>query len=244
MVKKTSFVVYRGPSMLDGAPIRGILTRGSTNSKTGDMAQLHIVRDDIAPHEATKTGADVSVCGECPQRPANGGGCYVTVFQGPRSAWQASNGRGVDLDAAVTFLQGKAAASTRRAVLRLGAYGDPAALPESVVGALCAAVDGRATGYTHQWRRADCAWVKAYCMASTENVRDTLIAWNRGWRTFRVGAPGMVNTPGKEITCVNTTRGTDCADCGLCFGALVAKSITIEVHGAKAKRGASKCEES
>ena len=207
------------------------------------MSQLHIVRDDIAPHVATKTGDDASVCGDCPQRPSVGGGCYVTVFQGPRAAWQASNGRTPDLDGAVSFLRGKAAASKRRAVLRLGAYGDPAALPESVVKALCDAVDGRATGYTHQWRRPDCAWARAYCMASTENMRDTLIAWNRGWRTFRVGAEGMSNTPGREITCVNTTRGTDCADCGLCFGSLRAKSITIVVHGAKSKRGASKCEE-
>lgn len=237
-----SFVVYRGPSMLDGAPIRGILTRGSNNVKTGDMSQLHIVRDDIAPHMATKTGEDASVCGDCPQRPSLGGGCYVTVFQGPRAAWQASNGRTPDLDGAVSFLRGKAAASKRRAVLRLGAYGDPAALPESVVKVLCDAVDGRATGYTHQWRRPDCAWARAYCMASTENMRDTLIAWNRGWRTFRVGAEGMVNHK-SEITCVNTTRGTDCADCGLCFGSLRAKSITIVVHGAKSKRGASKCEE-
>ena len=111
-----------------------------------------------------------------------------------------------------------------------------------MVKALCDAVQGRATGYTHQWRRAECAWVKAYCMASTENVRDSLIARNRGWRTFRVGAPGLVNAA-NEITCVNATRGIDCADCGLCFGALVAKSITIEVHGSKSKRAATKCEE-
>ena len=239
-----AFTVYRGPSMLDGNPIRAILTRGSTNAKTGDMAQLHILVDDVAPHVATKTGADASVCGDCPQRPANGGGCYVTVFQGPRAAWVASQGRDVDLAGAVAMLTVKAAKSTRRAVLRLGAYGDPAALPEYVVRDLCTAVQGRATGYTHQWRRADCEWVKAYCMASTESMRDTLIAWNRGWRTFRVGPVSeVVNTPGKEITCVNTTRGTDCADCGLCFGALRAKSITIEVHGAKSKRAATKCEE-
>lgn len=239
-----AFTVYRGPSMLDGAPIRAILTRGSTNTKTGDMSQLHILVDDVAPHVATKTGADASVCGDCPQRPVNGGGCYVTVFQGPRAAWQASHGRPVDLEGAAMFLRGKADKSKRRAVLRLGAYGDPAALPEYVVATLCAAVDGRATGYTHQWRRADCAWVQRYCMASTETMRDTLIAWNRGWRTFRVGAPGqVVNAPGKEITCVNTTKGIDCADCGLCFGALVAKSITIEAHGAKTKRAVSKCEE-
>ena len=96
-----SFTVYRGPSQLDGAPIRAILTRGSRNAKTGDMAQLHILVDDVAPHVATKTGADASVCGDCPQRPVNGGGCYVNVFQGPRSAWVASQGRDVDLAGAV-----------------------------------------------------------------------------------------------------------------------------------------------
>lgn len=238
MKSNASFVVYRGPSALDGATIRVVLTRGSANRKTGDMAQLFIVRDDVAPHIAQKEGTDASVCGDCPFRPANGGGCYVVTIQGPRAMFKASTGRAVDLDGALTFLRERASTSRARAVLRLGAYGDPAAVPEWVLQTLVSAVDNRATGYTHQWRKPEFQWLQRYCMASVENQRDTLIAWNRGWRTFRV-TPNDATVLPREIVCVNESRGVSCEACGLCFGALRAKSITIPAHGFTVKRALS-----
>ena len=235
MKSKQSFVVYRGPSALDGETIRVVLTRGSANRKTGDMAQLFIVRDDKAPHLAQKDGTDASVCGDCPFRPANGGGCYVVTIQGPRAMFKASEGRAVDLEGARAFLAARAIESGKRAVLRLGAYGDPAAVPEHILRTLVAAVDGRATGYTHQWRRPEFAFLREMCMASVESQRDTLVAWNRGWRTFRV-TPNDATVLPKEIVCVNESRGVSCEDCGLCFGGLAAKSITIPAHGFTVKR--------
>ena len=59
-------IIYEGPSKLDGAPIVAIATGvdgASDNGKTGDMVQITIIRADIAPHHATKTGDDTSVCG-------------------------------------------------------------------------------------------------------------------------------------------------------------------------------------
>ena len=69
-------VLYNGPSLIDGAPIIAIacrITEASENSKTGAMIQTFILRRDIAPHLALKTGADSSVCGDCPLRPIHKG---------------------------------------------------------------------------------------------------------------------------------------------------------------------------
>ena len=104
-------VLYDGPSRIDGAPIVAIACRiadASVNSKTGAMVQTFIMRRDIAPHKALKTGDDSSVCGDCKLRPIYKGAtrCYVRVYQAPLSVWNAFHrGRyavpGVDFDAAL-----------------------------------------------------------------------------------------------------------------------------------------------
>src|SRR5215469_6722148 len=59
-VKPSGFVVYEGPSMLDGAPIVCILTglgKDSRNEKTGGgLYQTWILRRDINPIAATHSG--------------------------------------------------------------------------------------------------------------------------------------------------------------------------------------------
>lgn len=65
-------VLYEGPSAIDGSPIVAIVTGfkdPSKNDKTGTMLQVWILRADVEPHEAQKTGADSAVCGDCPMRP-------------------------------------------------------------------------------------------------------------------------------------------------------------------------------
>ena len=59
-------IIYKGPSLLDGAPIVVIATYSNRNTKTGHVVQTYILRADINPLEASKTGADVSICGNCP----------------------------------------------------------------------------------------------------------------------------------------------------------------------------------
>ena len=68
---------WRGASPVDGAPIVMIMTglsplasEQSVNRKTGPMVQTHIVRQDMAPVVAMMSGADRSICGDCPLRPA------------------------------------------------------------------------------------------------------------------------------------------------------------------------------
>jgi hypothetical protein len=61
-------IIYKGPSLLDGAPIVAIATYSNRNTKTGKVVQTYILRSDINPREASKTGADFSICGNCPMR--------------------------------------------------------------------------------------------------------------------------------------------------------------------------------
>ena len=91
--------LYDGPSLIDGKRIVVILTGlddSSKNTKTGDMLQTFIMRHDVKPNVATKTGEDSSVCGACPLRPSawdrsvSDRPCYVKVFQAPRSTWVAN----------------------------------------------------------------------------------------------------------------------------------------------------------
>jgi hypothetical protein len=210
----SSYVAWRGPSELDGAPIVAIVVLDSENRKTGPMAQLFIMRADIAPHHALRTGADASVCGDCPFRPivACETGitpCYVLVWQGPRSTWVANRDTPADMRLTCKRLAG--------ATLRHGAYGDPAALPGHVIRALTDAVEGRITGYTHQWRDPRFAFLKNYVMASCDAPTDYARAKAEGWRTFRVipkkSLPVLAR---KEILCPSAK--VECIDCRLCDG--------------------------
>jgi hypothetical protein len=88
-------IIYRGPSLLDGEPIVVIATLSDRNPKTGPALQTYILREDINPLEASKTGADYSICGDCNLRgtptddpklkQAVDRPCYVILGHGPRS---------------------------------------------------------------------------------------------------------------------------------------------------------------
>ena len=218
--------VYIGPSAYDPSVIiRAVLVTDSANSKTGNMAQLFILHNSIAPHTAQRSGDDAAVCGECPLRPSLSGGCYVLTFQGPLSTWKATTGKPVAGAAIV-------AKSLRGKTLRLGAYGDPAALPFHVIQYLARLVNGRATGYTHGWKsRPD---LRPFCMASVETTAQAFEATSAGWRTFRVTTESAPNLP-NEIACPSDV--VECASCLLCKGASSkARSITIPAHGTFIRR--------
>lgn len=216
----SSYVAYRGPSTLDpSVTIMAIVTLDSANSKTGPMAQLFIVPQDEAPHIAQKTGLDAAVCGDCPFRPllakANGlTPCYVRVFQAARSTWQRNAQEPVQLRLTCKRLTG--------ATLRLGAYGDPAALPESVIRALATAVDNRVTGYSHRWKDDRFAYLKAYVMASCDAPHDYARAKAEGWRTFRViQKRALPVLAAREIICPSDV--VQCIVCRLCDGSQSAR---------------------
>lgn len=223
-------VVYEGPSMYNGRPIVGIITgclKPSTNVKTGPMAQLWILDAETEPHKAVKSGDDASVCGTCPAR---GKWCYVTTFQGPLSiyrTWKRGGYMGLD----PSLLASKS--------LRLGAYGDPAALPLSVIKEITKDVKTY-TGYTHAWRDCDEGF-REFCMASVDTVEEAVAAATLGYRTFRVCAPAESKRKGECVCPASHEVGQKitCFDCGACDGRrrpTVKSNIVIEAHGSKTKR--------
>jgi hypothetical protein len=223
-------VFYDGPSRLNGDRILAIATAQNGNRKIGRMLQLWIL-PAISPIQAVKTGADAAVCGDCRLRGDGHGNrrvCYVEYFRAVENIWQSQHraDRTDRLDVA-TFAQRVAGLQ-----LRIGAYGDPVAVPLTVWRPLLA-VAGGWTAYSHQWRRGDLTdGYRDWCMASVDSAGEQLEASARGWRTFRVRRPGSV-LDAREVVCPHEQDDTvHCADCSLCRGASrQAKNIVVTVHG-------------
>lgn len=223
-------LIYKGPSRLDQSPIVAILTgvyRPSSNAKTGPMAQLWILPDNISPLSAVHTGRDYCVCGDCQHKPSNDGTCYVSVGRAPQAVWRKYKlGRHPYVSPAAA----NAILRERELSARLGAWGEPTALPYRVLEEL---VDGIPhTGYTHQ-----STWNPMYrhlLMASIDRPADLARAQDAGWRTFRVR---LADEPilSNEVTCPASAEAghrTTCESCNLCAGASKqAKSVVIQVHG-------------
>lgn len=232
-------IIYRGPSLLDGSPIVAIATYSGRNRKTGAMVQTYIIREDMDPVTASRTGADAAICGACPLRgvanPAKGKGqadnraCYVTLIHGPALVYR-SHVRGVypdatEPDAATAIGWGR--------MVRIGTYGDPAAVPESVWEALTMRAKGW-TAYTHQWLYHPDALT--YAMASVESLTAAKYIWNRNGRTFRIVRDVAEIDPAREVLCpasAEAGKRTTCADCRLCAGQATRspKSVAIVAHG-------------
>jgi hypothetical protein len=221
--------------MIDGQRIVAIVVglAGSKNVKTGNMVQTYIIRPDMSPIEAVRAGLDVSICGGCKHRGDGMGGarsCYVTLVHGPRSVYAAYT-RGVYQDASPEAVAHIVAGR----MIRLGTYGDPAAVPFPVWKALLQFAAGH-TGYSHQWRTLTGAWSRLL-MASVDSVAEMDEAHESGWRTFRVGAEPV---RGVEINCPASEEAgkrVQCADCLLCMGTTSRspRSIQIAPHGTGAK---------
>ena len=233
--KTNSVEIWRGASRIDGAPIVCIASglKSSTNRKTGAMVQTYILRRDVDPMVALKSGADVSICGGCIHRPGNVTGssysdrsCYVNVGQGPLSVWRAWN-RGnvpsVALDIVPSLVAGR--------MVRLGTYGDPAAVPLEVWDAYTAKSKGW-TGYTHQARSRKLRDVLKYCQVSADTPQDAAAARRAGIGSFRVLRDG--ESPQKfEAICpasAEAGRVATCETCGICRG-VDGANVAIAAHG-------------
>lgn len=251
-----SIVLYRGPSTLTGAPIVVLATLESSNSKTGPMIQTWIFAADQAPMATSKSGADDAVCGSCPRRHALGGTCYVRLdgFSGTHSVWRRWNdtGRpGVNWDEQRTMIALQTEAHAHG--IRLGAYGDPAAVPFHVWEDFLAAIQPRVvTGYTHQWREAHASQLRTLVMASCDSAEDARDAHAAGWRYFAaIPADGgeVAALPGRVVNCLSDAKGIQCRTCGICDGARDGRevqptSVWIADHGTKAVSAANKARRS
>ena len=225
MKSYTGIELYRGPSLLNGAPIVAIATLHSNNVKTGDMVQTWILTQDEAPGQAVKSGADEAICGQCPHRHHTGGACYVIPWQGP--------GRVYD-----SWKRGRYPVATRRLInrlvgraVRLGSYGDPAAVPMEVWQPLLD-VATFATGYTHQPNEEH----TAACMASADSVEEALTYQAQGMRTFRVKLESEPLLEGEILCPASVHEQIQCIDCRICSGGREGTNVAINAHGQRAKR--------
>jgi hypothetical protein len=241
MPKISGFVFYKGPSMLDGKPIVAILTglaKRSANEKTGSgLLQTWILRADLNPLEAVRTGADSSICGDCRHRGTIvrsgrrkkniGRSCYVRLDTAPNGIYKTyRRGRYPVLSP----LQARNLIADK--LIRGGSYGDPAAVPFHVWATL---LNGRPSGtaYTHQWRNFP--ELAAFCMASVDSADERAQAKLLGFRTFRVrGESDPLES--REVACPAAKESAYKTTCDLCraCGGNAAKArvdIAIIVHG-------------
>jgi hypothetical protein len=224
-----NLIFYDGPSRIDGARILGVATAQSQNRKIGKMLQLWIM-PSISPIVAVKSGADASVCGDCALRGTNGAEriCYVEWWRAVENIWQSAQKPHRTGRATIEEFAGYC----RGLQLRLGAYGDPVAIPLDVWRPLLA-VAGGWTAYTHQWSKPHLSdGYQDWCMASVETEQQQRDAEGLGWRTFRVR---NVDAPmsAREVVCPHELNSAiKCAACSLCRGsARQAKSVVVTVHG-------------
>ena len=226
-------IIYNGPSLLDGKPIVVVATYSDRNTKTGRVLQTYILREDISPLDASKTGEDYSICGSCKFRgtPTNdpkrkqavGRGCYVNLGQGPTIVWKSYK-RGV-YPMADSYEDRKSLGHRR--VVRVGTYGDPAAAPKHIWTELLESCDTW-LAYTHQH-----SWEPEIAMQSVESHLEAHMHWQHGRRTFRVIADlGQLDTR-NEVLCPASKeagRRVQCNQCRLCAGFKQAKSVAIVEH--------------
>ena len=240
-------IIYQGPSLIDGSPIVAIAIAQSGNVKTGNMVQTYIIRADMSPMEASKTGADYSICGNCkfrgnptidPARKiAEKRECYVNLSQGPTIVWKALQ-RGI-----YKIVSGHAAIAAigKGRMVRLGTYGDPAAVPSYVWESLISEATGH-TAYSHQSNMPSADTRPDFMMISADNEKQARHEWSNGNRTFRVIKSTHEIVTGAEILCPASKEAgfkTTCAKCGLCGGSSVkAKSIAIVDHGPQNRKRA------
>jgi len=257
-------LIYDGPSMLDRSPIFAALvglSSPSSNSATGAMLQIYIMRSDIPPQAAVASGADSSVCGSCAMRgrvlslaaaellaetlnrskrrtllarieAARLRGdlslnvervCYVRLEQAPSGIFKAYKAGRYELATApeaVELVRGRA--------LRVGAYGDSAALPVGVVRPLAVVADV-VTNYSHAagYAPARADRLGSFTMASADSIEQARQYQARGLRTFRVspsfelsgGVRRVLDIQPGEAQCPKTIdKSVQCVGCGLCDG--------------------------
>lgn len=233
-------IIYEGPSELDGKPIVAIITGlvlKSKNSKTGVMPQIWILRSDIHPTDALRTGEDKSICGDCKFRPKVLGEkacstasreCYVKPMAFNQIYKKYINGGYDKINPQLL------AELLRDKHVRIGAYGDPGAIKlefwETIL-KYC-----KSTGYTHAWKYCDEGFNK-YCMASCDSPLDVKLATLKGYRCFFVQdieAIKVVNDIKLAYCPASKEMGkkTTCFNCMACTGTRFGQKshITIMKH--------------
>lgn len=248
--KHNGYVVWKGKSRLDGKPIVVIVTgvgapsKRSKNVKTGQMAQVWVLRSDINPIEAISSGRDESICGSCPlrgiiekvgRRKTNRmRACYVEVDKAPLAVWKSY--KAGNYPAITDDVQWEDQAT------RLCAYGDSAAIPYAVSRNLISRGNGKHTGYTHS-KLQHAQPLRKMLMASVHSEEEAKEMHDKGWRTFRTMAPGDTLMPNEIMCPASEEQGKrlTCETCLACSGTgdkesrKNAVSVAIFAHGSPSK---------
>ena len=232
-------IIYQGQSLIDGKDIVVIYFNGSKNKKTGNMAQTYIIRSDIDPLLASKTGADYSICGNCKHRgtPTNDPNrkqainrtCYVKLFQGVLAVYKSF----MKGNYSVVNHHNDIQSLGENQVVRLGTYGDPSAVPSYIWNSLLSKAK-KHTGYTHQSKIASADVRADQCMMSADTYEESKQFWSKGFRTFRVLQKNEELDKQNEVLCPASKEAgkrTTCEQCVLCSGSNInAKSVAIYQH--------------
>jgi hypothetical protein len=227
--KANGLIVYEGPSLIDQKPIVAIITglEKSMNRKTGNMLQTWIVRQDMSPVDILKQGQDSSICGQCKHSNSKMKSCYVNVGQAPYAVWHAYK-RGVYAKDDISIIKNRK--------IRLGAYGDPAAIPFDIWDKICITA-GKWTAYTHQWQES---WVdqrlKRVCMASVDTPDELARALRMKWTPFYARPKGSPVPTGAFVCPASeeANKRLQCHECMACMGKVhngIRAFPTIEIHG-------------
>jgi hypothetical protein len=182
---------------------------------------------------ANYKGLDRAICGDCKHRIFRS--CYVNIRHGPAHVWNAWK-RGVyrsvqcwepELD---HLMAGR--------YVRIGSYGDPAAVPIAVWNGLLRAAAG-STSYTHQWRTCPQKY-QDICMASCETPKEAADAIAKGWRVFYARQEDEKLPAGFFVCPASAEAGkkTDCQHCQSCRGGVNdgKRMPCIKMHGTCWKR--------
>lgn len=232
-------VLFRGVSLLDNlSKIVVLYVAGSDNVKTGPMGQAYIMLENVHPTEGVRAGLDTGICGACPL--AGGNGCYVITGFGPSAVWNAYKKGNVN-----KFDSNYFKTISDYQPTRIGAYGDPVAVPRHVWDI----VIGKAghTGYTSSWRLPHAKAYRDILSASVHTIKEYEEAKDMGWKTYFTpidgtdpSSLGLTLCPAsKEATMEREHAGKPkritCADCLLCSGAgKPSNDIFSPMHGGKA----------
>jgi len=254
-MRSNGIVLWEGMSQFDNTtPIvviaTGLVNR-SSNAKTGPMVQVYIIEQNRKPTEVLSDCSDGAICGDCKHNYSSGErSCYVNVGQSVNSVWAAyQRDSYTRIDLNETW--GTVTSPFWGERVRIGTYGDPAAVPFDVWEPLLdtlkkSRTEGTRsmwTAYTHGWKYTDPRF-KSFCMASVDNEEEYQLAHSEGWRTFRTMAP-MEEPSRSEFYCPATDDHLDrtghqvnCIDCGQCNGGDRRASVAIYIHGPEWKKNA------
>jgi len=243
MKKANGYIIYNGPSVLDGSPIIAVaLMKG--NKKTGSGIQIQITRSDMDPRVASKTGCDSSICGDCKHKGvvnpdsdkvlADNRSCYVNIGMGVLNSYRSYlKGGYPDISNNPEAI----AELGRDKFVRVGLYGDGHALPDYVVDTVLKFARNY-TAYSHQINHESInKFRNDIYMVSADNLQDAKKHWSNGMRTFRVIRDASEVDTKNEILCPNhNNKDITCDKCKLCAGSSInAKSIANPVHGSGSK---------